>query len=44
VLEAKVLRGTYPPGYTPRRDTKLMPAMPQLESSISDLAAFLATP
>lgn len=42
LLEAKVLRGTYPPGYTPTRGSALMPPMPQLASSIPDLAAFLA--
>jgi mono/diheme cytochrome c family protein len=41
LLQAKVLHATYPPGYTPKRDSTLMPAMPQLESSIGDLAAFL---
>lgn len=44
LLEAKVLHGTYPPGYTPKRDTRMMPPMPQLAGSIDDLAAFLADP
>lgn len=42
LLEARLLRGGYPPGYTPKRGSALMPPMPQLASSISDLAAFLA--
>ena len=41
LLEAKVLHGLYPPGYTPKRDSRLMLAMPQIESSIADLAAYL---
>ena len=42
LLEARVIHGTYPPGYTPKRDTKAMVALPHLASSIDDLAAFLA--
>jgi mono/diheme cytochrome c family protein len=42
LLEARLLRGGYPPGYTPRRGSALMQPMPQLASSIPDLAAFLA--
>lgn len=42
LLEAKILHGTYPPGYTPKRDTRMMPPMPQLAGSLDDLAAFLA--
>ena len=41
VLEAKVLRGTYPPGYAPKRPTTLMPPQPTLAPEIADLAAFL---
>ena len=41
LLEAKVLRGTYPPGYTQKRSTALMPAQPKLAPKIPDLAAFL---
>jgi mono/diheme cytochrome c family protein len=41
LLEARVLRGTYPPGYTPKRGTAIMQPMPQLASAIPDLAAFL---
>jgi len=42
LLEAKILHGTYPPGYTPKRDSRMMPPMPQLAGSLDDLAAFLA--
>jgi mono/diheme cytochrome c family protein len=41
LLEARVLRGTYPDGYRPKRDTKLMVAIPQAESALADLAAYL---
>lgn len=41
LLEAKVLRGEYPPDYTPKRGTKAMPPMPALAPDIPPLAAFL---
>jgi mono/diheme cytochrome c family protein len=41
LLEAKLLRGVYPPGYAPKRPTALMPPMPQLEPALGDLAAYL---
>lgn len=41
LLEAKVLRGSYPPGYAPKRNTAIMPPQPQLAPHIPDLAAFL---
>lgn len=41
LLEAKVLHGSYPPGYTPKRSTTVMPPQPQLAPAISDLDAFL---
>ncbi len=41
LLEAKVLRGSYPPGYTPKRNTVVMPQQPQLGPAIPDLDAFL---
>ncbi len=41
LLEAKVLRGEYPAGYTPKRPTKVMPPRPDLAPAISDLAAYL---
>jgi mono/diheme cytochrome c family protein len=42
LVEAKVLRGEYPPGYVPKRPSKTMPPLPQLAGSIDDLTAFLA--
>lgn len=41
LLEARVLRAEYPPGYTPKRKTQLMPAQPYLAKDIAALAAFL---
>jgi len=42
LLEARLVRGDYPPGYTPKRTSRLMQPMPQLAASIADLAAFLS--
>jgi mono/diheme cytochrome c family protein len=41
LLEAKLLRGTYPPGYTPKRPTSVMPPQPALAGDIDALAEFL---
>ncbi|HET7343999.1 MAG TPA: cytochrome c [Methylomirabilota bacterium] len=41
LLEAKVLRGAYPPGYRPKRSTAIMPPQPQVASDIPALAAYL---
>jgi mono/diheme cytochrome c family protein len=41
LLEARVVHATYPPGYTPKRETKVMPPRPDLVAAIPDLAAYL---
>lgn len=41
LLEARLLRGTYPPGYPPKRPSAVMQPMPQVAASLDDLAAFL---
>ena len=41
LLRARVVDGTYPPGYTPKRPTKVMQPMPQLAKDIPALAAYL---
>ena len=41
LLEARVLHASYPFGYMPKRETKVMPARPDLAPSIRDLAAYL---
>lgn len=43
LLEARVLNQSYPPGYTPKRNSKVMPAMPFMKSEIDALTAYLAT-
>jgi mono/diheme cytochrome c family protein len=42
LLEARVIHGTYPPGYTPKRDTRLMIPLPHLAPDLPALAAYLA--
>lgn len=44
LLEARVLRAEYPEGYTPKRETRVMIALPHLENEIDALAAYLAEP
>jgi mono/diheme cytochrome c family protein len=41
LLEAKVVRGSYPPGYAPKRPTAVMPPMPAVAPDIPALAAYL---
>ena len=41
LLEARVLLGTYPEGYIPKRDTKVMVPLSFLGKEISALAAYL---
>ena len=41
LLEAKVLNGSYPPGYTPKRPTKVMVPIPAVAPEIASLAEYL---
>ena len=41
LLEARVLRAEYPPGYTPKRTTTTMVALPHLSGDIDALTAYL---
>jgi len=41
LLEAKVVRGEYPPGYAPKSPSRAMPAFPHLADKIDDLTAWL---
>jgi mono/diheme cytochrome c family protein len=41
LLEARVVRGDYPPGYTPKRPTRVMIALPHLEPKLPELVAYL---
>ncbi len=42
LLEEKVLRGQYPPGYAPKRATGVMPVFTYLEDKLPNVAAYLA--
>lgn len=41
LLEARVLRAEYPEGYAPKRNTRVMVALPHLERQLPALAAYL---
>lgn len=41
LLEAKVLNGTYPPGYVPKRPTKVMVPLPGVAPDLAALADYL---
>lgn len=41
LVEAKVIRGEYPPGYAPKRGSKAMPPLPYLKDHVPDIAAYL---
>jgi mono/diheme cytochrome c family protein len=41
LLAAKVVHGTYPAGYTPKQNSRVMPPRPDLAPNIPDLAAYL---
>jgi mono/diheme cytochrome c family protein len=41
LLEAKTLKGTYPPGYTPKRPTQIMTPIPAVAPDIAALADYL---
>lgn len=42
LIEARVVHGKFPPGYTPKEASSLMPAFPHLAGSVDALAAYLA--
>jgi len=41
LLRSKVIYGTYPKGYKPKRNTKIMPKFPSLEPNIEAIKEFL---
>jgi mono/diheme cytochrome c family protein len=41
LLEAKVVKGTYPPGYTPKRPTNVMVPIPAVAPDVASLAEYL---
>ncbi|MEQ1878423.1 MAG: cytochrome c, partial [Bdellovibrionia bacterium] len=44
LLEARILRAEYPTGYTPKRNSKTMVALPHLKGDIDALVAYLNSP
>jgi mono/diheme cytochrome c family protein len=44
LLQARVLRGEYPPGYTPKRLTKIMVKLPLMEADVEAVHAYLNAP
>lgn len=44
LIEARVLRAEYPPGYHPKRASKAMLPLPQFAPYIDDISAFLGEP
>ena len=42
LLKARVIHGTYPPGYTPKRATKIMVKLPLTEADVEAIHAFLS--
>jgi len=43
LIEARVLRGEYPAGYKPKRDTRVMVALPHLKDKLPELVAYLGS-
>ena len=41
LLEARVMRGEYPDGYSPKRTSRVMVPLPHLQPRLPELAAFL---
>jgi mono/diheme cytochrome c family protein len=42
LIEARIVYGSYPPGYPPKRKSSAMPVFPNLAAKVDDLAAYLA--
>lgn len=43
LIRARVLHGEYPPGYTPKRSTRIMVALPMTEEDVVNIQAYLAS-
>lgn len=41
LLEARIMRGEYPEGYTPKRPSRVMVPLPHLQPRLPELAAYL---
>jgi mono/diheme cytochrome c family protein len=44
LLTARVIHGTYPEGYTPKRPSKIMVKLPLTEANVQELHAYLNAP
>ncbi len=44
LVQARVMRGEYPPGYTPKRTTKIMVKLPLTEEDVGKIHKFLNAP
>lgn len=44
LLQARVIRGEYPAGYSPKRPSKIMQKLPLTEANVEVLHAFLSAP
>jgi mono/diheme cytochrome c family protein len=44
LVQARVLRGEYPPGYTPKRPTKIMQKLPLMDADVEALHVYLNAP
>jgi mono/diheme cytochrome c family protein len=44
LVQARVLRGEYPPGYTPKRPTHVMVKLPLSEENVAAIHAYLNAP
>lgn len=41
LIEARILRGEYPTGYAPKRQTRVMVPLPHLQDKLPELVAYL---
>jgi mono/diheme cytochrome c family protein len=44
LVQARVMRGEYPPGYSPKRNTRIMQKLPLTPEEIEQVHAFLNAP
>lgn len=44
LLKARIVSGTYPPGYTPKRPSQLMTRLPLKDEQIRSIEAYLNAP
>jgi mono/diheme cytochrome c family protein len=44
LVKARVIHGEYPPGYAPKRNTRIMVKLPLTEENVEAIQAYLAAP